>query len=79
MAGPKVQTYLKEAFSGLKQLTVEFITDPVELKREYPLLAAVARASMSVERHRPVVIKVHYTSPEQSQVKEKYFIIVLNH
>ncbi len=38
----------------------------------YPLLAAVARASMSVERHRPCVVKLSY----EPEVPAKYTVIL---
>lgn len=31
-----------------------------DLEKDYPLLHAVARASLHVERHKPVVVRLHY-------------------
>lgn len=39
---------------------VEVVSDPEVLRQQYPLLHAVARASLAVERHQPRVIRLHY-------------------
>lgn len=48
-----------DAFGGTP-VRVEVVADVGQLTREYPLLAAVARASLRVERHRPCVIRLEY-------------------
>jgi leucyl aminopeptidase len=48
-----------DAFAGTR-VRVEVIDEPSRLAREYPLIAAVARASMGVGRHRPCVIRLEY-------------------
>lgn len=48
-----------KAFEGTS-VKVSIIDDASTLARDYPLLAAVARASMSVERHHPCVIRLEY-------------------
>jgi leucyl aminopeptidase len=59
MAPPKFADYCVEAFKDSPvKVTVE--SDRSLLETQYPLLAAVARASQSVERHRPRVIKLEY-------------------
>lgn len=54
--------YCREAFEGTS-VRVEVVDDPDRLLAEYPLLAAVARASRSVPRHRPCVIRLEW-NPE---------------
>lgn len=44
-------------------VTVEVVSDPEVLSRDYPLLMAVARASMAVERHHPRVIRLEWSGP----------------
>ncbi|NVJ60489.1 MAG: leucyl aminopeptidase family protein [Gammaproteobacteria bacterium] len=59
MAPPKFAEYCEQAFEGSKvSVTVESSKDTLE--NEYPLLAAVARASQSVTRHQPRVIHLTY-------------------
>ena len=58
MAPRRCADYIQEALkSGV--IKVEIVTE--NLEKEYPLLSAVARASLFVERHKPVVVRLHYT------------------
>jgi len=57
MAPPRFAQYCRNAFEGTN-VTVEVEDDPSALEASYPLLAAVARASLPVERHRPRVIRL---------------------
>lgn len=41
-------------------VSVRVLSDIPTLQREYPLLMAVARASLAVERHHPAVIRLEY-------------------
>lgn len=52
--------YCREAFSGTP-VEVSVVSDVDVLRKEYPLLSAVARASLAVDRHRPRVIRLTYT------------------
>ncbi|MBL8861685.1 MAG: leucyl aminopeptidase family protein [Planctomycetes bacterium] len=58
MAAPRFAEYVKQAFKGLP-VTVRVVAGEA-LKRDYPLIAAVARASLPVARHRPCVIRLEY-------------------
>ena len=49
----------RDAFTGT-DVTVEVVEDVEILRKEYPLLTAVARASLTVDRHRPCVIRLCY-------------------
>ena len=60
MAPPRFAEYCVQAFAGTG-VKVEVVDDPAILLRDYPLLMAVARASMGVRRHRPCVIRLEYT------------------
>ncbi|MEE4245728.1 MAG: hypothetical protein V2I33_09970, partial [Kangiellaceae bacterium] len=59
MAPPKFAEYCQQAFIG-DAVTITVESDRATLERKYPLLAAVARASQSVERHQPRVIHLEY-------------------
>jgi leucyl aminopeptidase len=59
MAPPKFADYCVDAFKQTS-VTVTVESDRTTLENSYPLLAAVARASQSVERHQPRVIKLEY-------------------
>lgn len=60
MSPPKFAEYCVDAFEG-SNVKVSVIDDMDTLENEYPLLWAVARASIEVERHRPRVIRLEYT------------------
>ncbi|MEM9691169.1 MAG: leucyl aminopeptidase family protein, partial [Myxococcota bacterium] len=59
MAPPGAAAYCRELFAG-SAVTCEVVDDIDLLRREYPLLMAVANASVPVERHRPCVIRLAY-------------------
>ena len=59
MAPPKAEELCKRVFKG-SAVSVEVVKAPDELLRDYPLLSAVARASMSVKRHQPRVVRLRY-------------------
>ena len=52
-------SFCRDAFAG-SQVEVAVVDDAGEIRRSYPLLAAVARASFGVERHRPCVLRLRY-------------------
>ncbi|HAR55702.1 MAG TPA: peptidase M17 [Idiomarina baltica] len=66
MAPPRFAEYCRNAFAHTA-VKVTVIDDFQQLEHEYPLAAAVGRASVSVERHRPCVIRLEYkgSQPER--------------
>jgi leucyl aminopeptidase len=59
MAPLPFAAYVQKAMKGLPvKVTVQ--KDPRKLQKDYPLLMAVARASMGVARHRPCVVHLEY-------------------
>lgn len=59
MAPPRFAAQVQQAFRGTGvRVTVQ--RDARRLQRDYPLLAAVARASLGVPRHRPCVVRLEY-------------------
>jgi leucyl aminopeptidase len=68
LAGTEPERMRPEAFAALcvdafmdTAVSVEVVEDLDTLSYQYPLLMAVARASLAVERHRPRVIHLEYT------------------
>jgi leucyl aminopeptidase len=59
MAPPKFAQYCVDAFRDTA-VRVSVNSDLDALRRDYPLLTAVARASLDVERHRPCVVRLEY-------------------
>lgn len=59
MAPRRFADYCVEAFAG-SAVSVEVETDVERLQADYPLLMAVARSSLAVERHKPAVIRLEY-------------------
>ncbi|MCV2884662.1 leucyl aminopeptidase family protein [Aestuariibacter sp. AA17] len=60
MAPPKFADYCEQAFAGT-DVAVSVLSDDAEILASYPLLHAVARASVEVPRHAPRVIRLEYT------------------
>jgi len=59
MAPPKFAAYVQAACKG-SGVKVSVNKDSKKLQKDYPLLMAVARASMPVARHRPCVVRMEY-------------------
>lgn len=59
MAAPRFAEYCQQQFEG-SNVSVSVVDDMKTLEEEYPLLWAVARASIQVERHQPRVIRLEY-------------------
>jgi leucyl aminopeptidase len=59
MAPPGFADYCVESFKD-SNVKVTVISDDAQIRHEYPLLHAVARASVEVKRHRPRVIRMVY-------------------
>lgn len=66
MAPPKFAEYCQQAFAH-SPVRVTVIDDVQQLQHEYPLLMAVARASLGVERHLPCVVRLEYKAPQPEQ------------
>lgn len=59
MAPPGFADYCVAAFKS-SNVKVTVVADDAHIKHEYPLLHAVARASIEVKRHRPRIIRMVY-------------------
>jgi leucyl aminopeptidase len=69
-----IQKYLVHyKLDGVIRCHVE--RDVAVIAREYPLLFAVARASLASERHRPCVVTLEYASGEPEKVLEHLFLV----
>lgn len=66
MAPPRFAEYCQQAFAH-SPVKVTIIDDIQQLQHEYPLLMAVGRASLGVERHWPCVIRLEYKAPAAEQ------------
>ncbi|MEM1152593.1 MAG: leucyl aminopeptidase family protein [Pseudomonadota bacterium] len=72
MAPPKFASYCAEALENSK-VSIEIVDDQDEIRREFPLLAAVARASQPVARHRPRIIRMSYTG--EGPIEKTLFLV----
>ena len=70
MAPPGFADYCVEAFTGT-DVKVDVISSQEQLQNEYPLLAAVARAAVQVERHHARVVTLTY-EPEGEVTQSLY-------
>jgi len=61
MAPKRVAQYVQQSFEGSKNVKVSVEGDIQAIEKNYPLLHAVTRASLHVERHHPCVIRLEYT------------------
>lgn len=66
MAPPRFAEYCQQAFAHTP-VKVTVIDDIQQLQHEYPLLMAVGRASLGVERHWPCVVRLEYDAPAAEQ------------
>ena len=71
MAPPRFAAYVREKFRG-SGVNIKVTQAPAELQRNYPLLMAVARASMPIRRHQPRVIRLEYTP--SGRVRETFLL-----
>jgi len=62
----KALEYIEAAFKG-SDVVVSAVTDREELEKEYPLAAAVGRASYKVERHKPAIVRLTYVGPGETE------------
>lgn len=75
MCPVKIVEYLKEQFAGDTYVTMKVIEDDLTIAEEYPLLAAVSRASSHVCRHKPRVVELEYKPCESSRVSETIMLV----
>ncbi len=59
MAAARFAAYCEEHFAGLP-IDLSVVSDAAKLAEDYPLIAAVGRASMAVGRHQPRVLRMVY-------------------
>ncbi|KAI1313470.1 hypothetical protein EDD11_002531 [Mortierella claussenii] len=71
----KFAEYVECYFKSKSTIKMTIIKDVDVLEKEYPLLHAVARCSLSVPRHFPRVVKLEYKSDEPSKVKENLYFV----
>ncbi|RUO25192.1 peptidase M17 [Aliidiomarina minuta] len=72
MAPMRFAEYCKNIFANTA-VKVSVIEDRMQLEHEYPLLAAVGRASFSTPRQRPCVIRLEYTG--SGDIDETLFMV----
>ncbi|KAJ3314084.1 Cytosol aminopeptidase, catalytic domain [Boothiomyces sp. JEL0838] len=75
MAPLKCAAYIQEAFKDVPNVKVTIIREHETLKKEFPLLHAVARCSLAIPDHYPVVVRLEYKSKVQENVKENVFLV----
>jgi leucyl aminopeptidase len=66
MTPEKVAAYCQEAFEG-SPVEVGILDDPKRIRKEYPLIGAVARASLDVARHTPRIVRLEYAGSGKIQ------------
>ncbi|NIB42471.1 leucyl aminopeptidase family protein [Pseudomaricurvus alkylphenolicus] len=52
--------FVEHCRASINQIDIEVIENQQTIARQYPLLAAVARASQAVKRHQPRVVRMEY-------------------
>ncbi|KAL3170003.1 hypothetical protein MRX96_015075 [Rhipicephalus microplus] len=72
MAAPRVAEYVQQVFKN-SPVNVEILADDGRILKEYPLLAAVNRATKNVSRHHCRMIHLTYT-PE-GPIKKTLFLV----
>lgn len=72
MAPPRFAEYCQDTFDGTA-VQVHVVSDMATIENDYPLMWAVARASVEVERHQPRVIRLEYV-PE-GEIKQTLMLV----
>lgn len=72
MSPPNFANYCVAALAS-SPVSVEVVDEQEEIRAQYPLLAAVARASQAVPRHQPRVIKLAYEG--EGPVEKTLFLV----
>ncbi|KAJ3275123.1 Cytosol aminopeptidase, catalytic domain [Terramyces sp. JEL0728] len=75
MAPLKCAEYIQESFKDVPNVKITLIREHEILKKEFPLLHSVARCSLAIPDHYPVIVRLEYKSPDQSKVKENVFLV----
>ncbi|KAI7829843.1 hypothetical protein BC939DRAFT_379822, partial [Gamsiella multidivaricata] len=75
MAPIRFAEYVENYFNSKSEIKLTVVKDIDVIEKEYPLLHAVARCSLSVPRHFPRVVKLEYKSDEPSKVKENLYFV----
>ncbi|KAF9898597.1 hypothetical protein BX616_003833 [Lobosporangium transversale] len=71
----KFTEYVECYFKPKSDIKLTVVEDINVIQKEYPLLHAVSRCSLSVPRHFPRVVKLEYKSAEPSMVKENLYFV----
>lgn len=72
MSPMRFAEYCQDIFAGTA-VKVTVIDDRMQLEHEYPLLAAVGRASFNTPRQRPCVIRLEYTG--SGEISDSLFMV----
>ncbi|XP_039762678.1 putative aminopeptidase W07G4.4 [Pararge aegeria] len=75
MAPAKIVEYVKNSFNGDSNISINVIDDEEFISENYPLLAAVSRASNRVDRHKARVVEIEYNSSNPTRVTETLLLV----
>lgn len=75
MAAARIVEYVKQSFDGDSNITVKVIDDELVIADDYPLLAAVARSSTHVDRHKPRVVEIEYNPSDPARITETVILV----
>ncbi|XP_063836329.1 putative aminopeptidase W07G4.4 [Ostrinia nubilalis] len=75
MAPGKIVEYVKHAFAGYSNISINVIENEEEIAKDYPLLAAVSRAANRVDRHKARIVEIVYTPTTSTRVSETLMLV----
>ncbi|KAF9821534.1 hypothetical protein SFRURICE_014298 [Spodoptera frugiperda] len=75
MTPANIVKYVKSSFETDSNITIKIIDDQEMIAEEYPLLAAVARASSQIERHKPRVVELEYKPSDIARVTQTLLLV----
>lgn len=73
MTPKRVEEYVINVFRNSPNIKIDVISDPAQIKKEYPLIEAVDRAASMQERHRGRVIFLEY-NPSKTPKKTVFLV-----
>jgi leucyl aminopeptidase len=74
MAPPRIVEYLKEAFAGTG-VVLSVVEETSVINSQFPLVAAVARASLHTPRHAPRIVRLEYNPPDAAATRQVVLVV----
>lgn len=75
MTPANIVKYVQNEFAEDSNISIRIIDDSEIILEDYPLLAAVSRASNQVDRHKPRVVEIEYRPSDVARVTQTLLLV----